>query len=211
MITNISTILILHQSCTQHCNPSHHPHLDHIIPQPNSKAFHRILKVKEDKMISQCTAQNSVKHIPLLEFASTGVWACVDRWGRSVVWQWGRAESSSQKKAVSRGGSWSLRDVGTCCFSTAQFWKHVLHNMFQCVTIRVAESGCTPAYEWRFKCWCVESQLWYRTPKVLYTTLLMLVSSYVESSNIGSSWAIKWISGIGLVCHDNHNNNFGIW
>ena len=35
-------------------------------------------------------------------------------------------------------------------------------------------------------------------------------SSYVKSSNIGSSWAIKWISGIGLVCHDNHNNNFGI-
>ena len=35
-------------------------------------------------------------------------------------------------------------------------------------------------------------------------------SGYVTSSNVGSSWAIKWISGIGLVCHDNHNNNFGI-
>ena len=35
-------------------------------------------------------------------------------------------------------------------------------------------------------------------------------SSYVKSSNVSSSWTIKFISGIGLVFHDNHNNNFGI-
>ena len=63
-----------------------HHNLSWLHPQSNSKAFRRILKVREEKMISQHTAQNSVNHILLprhrFHVYYTGVWVCR---GRPVV------------------------------------------------------------------------------------------------------------------------------